>query len=254
MSEAQCLSLVATVLPPGEPQDQMHHWLGERLVTASFQAQQKHSLIPLEELMAAIVAAYRGDPCEDEALPSGDSMTQRARRQDEDEELEEDDQDDDAGDLADELGYGEEQLETTGAHEEIAGPTASGRLKVSIHKAAGLQNLNMVGDVLWCQCDVKTDTDKSSGDPSLWTCKTKTLSGSLDPEWEEVHELSWYEGDALEFTIHDQGHDGSQNKGSVTVPSRSFYPDPFDGKLELHGQASGATLHVSIERIAYGAD
>ena len=78
------------------------------------------------------------------------------------------------------------------------------------------------------------------------TCRTEAVTGSLDPEWNETHELSWCEGEALEFTVYDQGPTGSKTEGAATVPSDGFYPQGFSGELQLYGQASAAKLHVQI--------
>jgi len=124
--------------------------------------------------------------------------------------------------------------------------SAPEKLLVSIIRANNMKHLNFVGDALWCVCEVK-HADRRE-EPSR--CQTESKKGTLDPEWNETHEVDhWHVGEALEFTIYDKGLLGSKTEGSVTMPSDMFYPNGFDGTLPIAGRDQ-ATLHVRVQLAA----
>lgn len=110
-------------------------------------------------------------------------------------------------------------------------------------RATGLKHMNhFVGDSIYCVCTVK----HADGGARLARCETKPVSENLNPEWNETHELEpWRPGESLEFVVYDKGLLGSRVEGTTTLASSRFYPDGFDGTLELSGVAE-AHLHVRI--------
>lgn len=60
------------------------------------------------------------------------------------------------------------------------------------------------------------------------------MKNTLDPEWNEEHVLdNWSEGDALQFTVYDQGLLGSKIEGKAVLHSELFFPRGFNGQLSL---------------------
>jgi hypothetical protein len=118
------------------------------------------------------------------------------------------------------------------------------RLQVTIIKATGLKHLNLLGDAPWCLCKVlRGDT---LAQPSC--CKTAAVKGTLEPVWDETHEILWKVGEAIEFTVYDKGLIGSKTEGKVVVPSDKFFPDGFEGSLSISGLPH-ALLYVRLKSL-----
>jgi len=109
------------------------------------------------------------------------------------------------------------------------------KISVSIVKATHLKAMNFAGNDPWCECKV----GKRVG------CKTAVVKGSLEPEWNETHEVEWHEGEDLHFTIYDEGMIASKTEGDVTLPSEKFFPNGFDGEVKIEGLEDGG-LHIRV--------
>lgn len=121
-------------------------------------------------------------------------------------------------------------------------------LKVSILEASNLKHLNFTGDAPWVACEVRRSDSK---DIPL-SCKTEALKNTLDPVWNEIHTLdSWIVGEALDFTVYDQGLIGSKREGNATLSSDRFYPNGFRASIPIDGVPT-ATLRIAVEVIEAG--
>eukprot|EP00929_Paragymnodinium_shiwhaense_P067335 TRINITY_DN338_c1_g1_i1.p1 TRINITY_DN338_c1_g1~~TRINITY_DN338_c1_g1_i1.p1 ORF type:complete len:808 (-),score=168.26 TRINITY_DN338_c1_g1_i1:134-2557(-) len=126
---------------------------------------------------------------------------------------------------------------------EFGGFNDSGdpKLAVSIVGATGLQAKNFVGNNMKCSCVVKHR--RYMAKPAKF--ETAALGNSLNPVWNETHELQWRIGEPLEFTVYDQGMLASKLEGTVVVPSEVFYPQGFAGEVPLEG-VPNAKLQISV--------
>eukprot|EP00927_Polykrikos_kofoidii_P000045 TRINITY_DN1001_c0_g1_i2.p1 TRINITY_DN1001_c0_g1~~TRINITY_DN1001_c0_g1_i2.p1 ORF type:complete len:2239 (+),score=295.82 TRINITY_DN1001_c0_g1_i2:60-6719(+) len=116
------------------------------------------------------------------------------------------------------------------------------KLQVSIIQATGLKHLNFVGDSMFCVCEVHHAEKKAKATK----CETKRVAKSLDPVWDETHELDpWRSGEPLEFTVYDHGMVGSKTEGKAHLPSEYFYPNGFEGEVPIEG-LQHAMLHVRV--------
>lgn len=116
-------------------------------------------------------------------------------------------------------------------------------LQVTIVKAGHLRHLNVSGDSPWCACEVLRKGRRSRNATGF---KTEALKNTLDPEWNETHSIEgWAVGDALEFTIYNQGLLSSRTEGRVILESDRFFPDGFEGDLTIDG-VDGGTLSICI--------
>eukprot|EP00929_Paragymnodinium_shiwhaense_P051803 TRINITY_DN26010_c0_g1_i1.p1 TRINITY_DN26010_c0_g1~~TRINITY_DN26010_c0_g1_i1.p1 ORF type:complete len:590 (+),score=97.80 TRINITY_DN26010_c0_g1_i1:111-1880(+) len=68
------------------------------------------------------------------------------------------------------------------------------------------------------------------------------------PVWDEEDELvDFVEGDDIKIRIYDFGDNGDEIPfGSAILPSFEFYPDGYEGELELRGTPSGEVSHVEV--------
>lgn len=119
------------------------------------------------------------------------------------------------------------------------------RLGVSILQAHGLQHMNnFTGDKPYVVCEVKRD------DPGFVATRVETQpvaeGDTLNPFWGETLNVEpWHEGEALEFTVYDQGLLGSKTEGKAMLPADLFYPQGFSGMLLISGLPH-ALLHVIV--------
>eukprot|EP00927_Polykrikos_kofoidii_P046737 TRINITY_DN40875_c0_g1_i1.p1 TRINITY_DN40875_c0_g1~~TRINITY_DN40875_c0_g1_i1.p1 ORF type:complete len:940 (-),score=132.62 TRINITY_DN40875_c0_g1_i1:293-3112(-) len=114
----------------------------------------------------------------------------------------------------------------------------AGCVRISILRAVGLKNLNWIGKAPSCHCEVVPARRKFKAA----SCETRALANTLEPVWNETHELApWRPGQSLLFTVRD----GSAASCQVVVPSDYFYPDGFSGTLPISGQ-SRVRLFVKI--------
>merc|ERR1719183_1815589 len=109
--------------------------------------------------------------------------------------------------------------------------------------------MNYTGDKLRCTLEVKHN--ESVDKPTKITTKSIKMlpkAGKVcEPVWNETHELMWTVGDALQFTVLDDGLVTSSKEGTVIVPSENFYPHGFAGEIPLSGpNASNGKLHITI--------
>eukprot|EP00927_Polykrikos_kofoidii_P001859 TRINITY_DN10722_c0_g1_i3.p1 TRINITY_DN10722_c0_g1~~TRINITY_DN10722_c0_g1_i3.p1 ORF type:complete len:782 (-),score=117.47 TRINITY_DN10722_c0_g1_i3:304-2625(-) len=113
-------------------------------------------------------------------------------------------------------------------------------LEIFIAHATGLRHLNLAGDGPWCRCEV----ERAAGSEQVGDgrnhqpprCDTRALSKTLDPVWNEKHELGpWHVGESLLFTVYDQGLLSSKIEGRVQLCSADFYPNGFEGALPISG-------------------
>lgn len=130
----------------------------------------------------------------------------------------------------------------------------STKLKVTIMYARGLRN---VGGINGGKSDpyVACEVDKK---PHVGFT-TKVISSSLDPEWNEEHEVTNYlAGDTLRFTVRDKdiGSKVDEQLGTVALAASKFLDKEFEQELTLTntGGSKGAksTLRIKIVNLGEG--
>jgi len=121
----------------------------------------------------------------------------------------------------------------------------SQKLEVKVVQAEGLHHMNkFTGDHPYVVCEVQrvgTGLAKSKAE-------TKPLKegDTLNPVWNETLELEpWVPGEALSFTVYDKGLLGSKTEGRAMLPSEFFYPNPFNGWVNIIG-LTDAKLRLEI--------
>jgi len=126
------------------------------------------------------------------------------------------------------------------------------KLAVSILQAHGLQHTNnFMGSHPYCICEA-VHSDGHTGSTKIET-KRVTEGDLLNPFWGETHYLeSWYPGEALQFTVLDEGFVGSKIAGQVRLPSELFFPQGFGGMLQVAGLPN-ALLHVIVRPLGTSA-
>jgi len=138
---------------------------------------------------------------------------------------------------------------TYAAPQEIAAPSMvqpeQFQLEVSMLQAYGLKHMNhFTGDHPYATCQVQ-HLDESKEVVKVET-KPATEGDMLNPFWGETHTLSpWSPGEALEFTVYDEGLISAKTEGKVLLSPELFYPQGFSGMLAISGLPH-ALLHVSI--------
>lgn len=139
----------------------------------------------------------------------------------------------------------EQELPKVLALEEPMHEDEPHKLRVEIIRAESLHSLNhFVGDRPYCICEVKNGCRRSR----RARCQTQPLGGSLNPMWNEVHELEpWYVGDRLEFAVYDKGLMGSRIMGKAELATEHIQRG-FAGELSLDA-ALGSVLHVMVQII-----
>ena len=121
----------------------------------------------------------------------------------------------------------------------------SQKLVVNIIQAEGLQHMNhFTGDHPYVVCEVQRL------DPSLPKIKAETKpvkeGDTSNPAWNETLELEpWVPGEALTFTVYDKGLLGSKTEGRALLPSEFFYPNAFNGWVNIIG-LTDAKLRLEI--------
>lgn len=128
----------------------------------------------------------------------------------------------------------------------------STRLKVTVVNARGLRNADGVNGGKsdpYCVCEVE-------GKPHV-RFMTKVINNSLDPEWNEEHELANYSaGDTLKFTLRDKDI-GSREDGVLGIynlKASVFLEKGFDQEVPLSGLPKGmkSTLALKIVNLGEG--
>merc|ERR1719468_356761 len=119
-------------------------------------------------------------------------------------------------------------------------------LFVEVVRAMGLQHLNhFTGDHPYVQCEVKHLNRHAK--TTRATTTPVTVGDTLNPFWGERLELQpWQAGEDLEFTVYDKGLIGSKTEGKALLPSHMFYPNGFNGNLEISG-LPGALLQIAVQ-------
>ena len=117
-------------------------------------------------------------------------------------------------------------------------------LSVEVVRATGLELMNhFIGHDPYVQVEVK-HFDRAR--PIRATTNPVTTGDTMNPVWEERLDLwPWVPGEALEFTVRDKGLTDAQTEGKVHLPSDMFYPEGFNGKLDI-SDVPGAQLEVHI--------
>jgi len=128
-----------------------------------------------------------------------------------------------------------ESLTTCCMRRKLSGPQT---IRVEIKHARGLKQLNITGDAPYCVCKVHgMDTFETATDMARHLtakCQTQAVKGSLDPDWNETHEITgWYNDKALEFTVYDKGVAGAKVEGKVTLDPTQFYPSHFNDMIHF---------------------
>lgn len=127
------------------------------------------------------------------------------------------------------------------------------RLRVTVLEAKGLRaaDVSVMGRLIggggtsdpYCCCEVLGKPDTKF--------QTKHISKTLEPQWNEEHEIEDYEqGDPLEFTVFDYDEGSNDLLGKATLGSSHFDREGgFEGNLGLRESAAkvAATLLVKVE-------
>jgi len=88
-----------------------------------------------------------------------------------------------------------------------------------------------------------------SGGKAVHTFRTSNIPEMLDPIWNCEGDMNWEPEHSLQFEVYDQGTLKSRKHGSITLPSAQFFPDGYDGTLQVAG-AAGPTLSVRIQALS----
>jgi len=117
---------------------------------------------------------------------------------------------------------------------------------VHVIRAEGLKHMNhFTGDHPYVVVEVKHE-DPHHKKTSAQT-KPVTAGDTENPYWDEALELEpWHPGEALEFIVYDKGLLGSKTEGKVLLPSELFYPQGFNGMLNISGLPF-AKLQVAVQ-------
>lgn len=123
------------------------------------------------------------------------------------------------------------------------------KLEVTFIQATGLSHMNMLGDAPYAACQVLSGNGHDASHDHRATCQTQPIKGTLEPVWNEQHILEpWYFGEALEFTVYDQGMLTAKTEGKAVLPPEYFWPNGFEGQLPLQ-DLEHANLFVAIRPI-----
>mmetsp|Transcript_19827 Transcript_19827/g.37296 ORF Transcript_19827/g.37296 Transcript_19827/m.37296 type:complete len:807 (+) Transcript_19827:60-2480(+) len=88
--------------------------------------------------------------------------------------------------------------------------------------------------------------------------QTPVVKNNLNPVWNFAHDVAEFAiGDDLKFMVYDKDMVKSDHLGTCTLKARLFYPQGYDGWLDLddgkqhnvrlHGQVQRPQLHVKVE-------
>eukprot|EP00929_Paragymnodinium_shiwhaense_P068855 TRINITY_DN3470_c0_g1_i7.p1 TRINITY_DN3470_c0_g1~~TRINITY_DN3470_c0_g1_i7.p1 ORF type:complete len:2745 (-),score=479.39 TRINITY_DN3470_c0_g1_i7:74-8308(-) len=117
------------------------------------------------------------------------------------------------------------------------------KLKITMTQATGLRAMNFLGDSMCCQCTVMQRDKKAKP----IKCETKALGKTLNPIWNETHELDWNIGLPIELAVLGKGTFQTSHQGKpIVMPSEQFYPAGFSSDLAIPG-LDQATLRVQIQ-------
>jgi len=113
------------------------------------------------------------------------------------------------------------------------------KMKIGVEFVAAFElvSLNWTGDKPWASCEVMRYKVE---------CHTEVKDG-LNPQWNEKHEIDWWEGEPLHFAVWNQGSLKSKQEGeTIVIPSKEFYPDGLDARKPIPGLEGDTELHVRI--------
>jgi len=123
------------------------------------------------------------------------------------------------------------------------------KLLVHVIRAQGLQHMNhFTGDHPYVQAEIK----HMGHHAKVTRAQTRpiTQGDTMNPFWDERLELEpWTPGEALELTVYDKGLLGSKTEGKVMLPSQSFYPSGFNGRMLPINGLPHALLQVAVQVI-----
>jgi len=118
------------------------------------------------------------------------------------------------------------------------------RLRVTIISARGLRNADSLGlSDPFCTCHIPGKN---------WTkFQTAVIDNQLSPIWNEEHVINDYvPGDPIEFNVLDEDAGDTEGDllGRATLASTSFYPEGFEGDVNLSeaGKGHRAVLRVKV--------
>lgn len=117
------------------------------------------------------------------------------------------------------------------------------KLKIVIKSAKGLRNADMITKSdPFCTCEF-------AGLPET-QIQTRVVKDNLDPDWNETFVISHVANKNLDFVVWDRDVAWKDDDflGKATLRSDTFYPDGFDGALQLEqaGEGVTATLQVKV--------
>eukprot|EP00928_Gymnodinium_smaydae_P009746 TRINITY_DN13645_c0_g1_i1.p1 TRINITY_DN13645_c0_g1~~TRINITY_DN13645_c0_g1_i1.p1 ORF type:complete len:1080 (+),score=242.14 TRINITY_DN13645_c0_g1_i1:58-3297(+) len=116
-------------------------------------------------------------------------------------------------------------------------------LRVEIRGASGLSSLNHIRDSPFCKCELVPTEKAAQGE----YCQTKSISNTLAPEWMETFDFfHWTPGDALKFSVYDQGVIIARSEGSATILSSTFCPNGFAGDLSLRHDEAKVNVRITL--------
>jgi len=132
------------------------------------------------------------------------------------------------------------------ARANAAASAGSGRLKVTVQRAAGLYNADwgLAGKSdPYVVCGVQGKEDKKF--------QTPVINNNLDPVWNHVGMVKGFqEGDVLEFMVWDKDVFPKSDDflGKLVLNSADFFPQGLQGEMLLtESKAQDATLSLVIE-------
>jgi len=130
-------------------------------------------------------------------------------------------------------------------------------LRVEIIGATGLRHLNWVGNFPYCECKVNSSAKDDNSETDVHrilnppTCRTKSMSRTLIPKWEEAFDLDWYDGESLTFSVYNEGLIVSKLDCQVTLPSERFSGGSFEGEIPFDDVPSAKlTVKVTVNRFS----
>eukprot|EP00928_Gymnodinium_smaydae_P063457 TRINITY_DN47016_c0_g1_i1.p1 TRINITY_DN47016_c0_g1~~TRINITY_DN47016_c0_g1_i1.p1 ORF type:complete len:644 (+),score=147.86 TRINITY_DN47016_c0_g1_i1:71-2002(+) len=137
------------------------------------------------------------------------------------------------------------EVKTTAAIKPELTESSPPRLRVAIIRSQALRNADFFGaSDPYCILEINGEEHK--------TFRTKVIDDNLNPIWNESYVFDYTPGTDLHFRVFDQDIIKSDDfLGDLVLPSRAFWPQGFNGGLELRhaGKKDGipAMLFLEIE-------
>jgi len=118
-------------------------------------------------------------------------------------------------------------------------------IKIIIKSACNLRNSDLLSlSDPFCICTVKNKTEDS-----MQLCKTGVIKDNLNPEWDYTYHTTEFlpgPSDSLEFLVEDKDLFGSEPLGKAVLNYLDFFPDGFDGELQLEDSKTDSRLQVKV--------